>query len=70
MQNILFEVPLRYVGDTINIRYDPTDLDKAFIFSDDNKILDTVYPVKKIDNSRIRRDQNIKPVDFSSFSSN
>lgn len=70
IQNILFEVPLKYVGESINVRYDPTDMGKAYIFSDDNLLLDTIYPVKKIDNSRIRREQNIKSVDFSSFSPN
>lgn len=70
IQNMLFEVPLKYVSETINIRYDPTSMDKAYIFSDDNILMDTVYPVKKIDNSRIRREQNIKSVDFSSFSPN
>lgn len=70
IQNTLFEVPLKYVGETINIRYDPTDLDKAYIFSDHNLLLDSILPVKKIDNSKIRRDQNVKAVDFSAFSPN
>ncbi len=67
IQNILFEIPQKYVGDTINIRYDPTSMDKAYVFSDDNLLLDTIYPVKKIDNSKIRRENNFKSVDFSSF---
>ncbi|MFR1708890.1 MAG: DDE-type integrase/transposase/recombinase [Clostridium sp.] len=70
IQNILFEVPQKYVGDTINIRYDPTAMDKAYIFSDDNLLLDTIYPVKKVDNSKIRREHNFKSVDFSSFNPN
>ncbi len=70
IQNILFEVPLKYVGESINVRYDPTDMDKAYIFSDDNVLLDTIYPVKKIDNSKIRREHNAKAVDFSSFNPN
>jgi transposase InsO family protein len=70
LQNILFEVPLKFVGDKINIRYDPTSLDAAYIFSEDGKFIDSIYPVKKIDNSRVKRSQNVKPVDFSSFSTN
>lgn len=70
IQNILFEVPLKYVGETINVRYDPTSIDKAYIFSDDNVLLYTVYPVKKIDNSKVRREHNFKNVDFSSFNPN
>ncbi|MFW6280987.1 MAG: DDE-type integrase/transposase/recombinase [Halanaerobium sp.] len=67
LQNILFETPMKYIGDKINLRYDPTSLDKAFIFSDEGKILETIYPVDKIANSKIIRKQNIKTVDFSPF---
>ncbi|MCK9267768.1 MAG: DDE-type integrase/transposase/recombinase [Alkaliphilus sp.] len=67
IQSILFEVPLKYVGETINVRYDPTSMDKVYIFSEENILLDTVYPVKKIDNSKIRRQHNFKSVDFSPF---
>nr|WP_040306661.1 Mu transposase C-terminal domain-containing protein [Caloramator australicus] len=70
LQNISFEVPFKYVGERINVRYDPSSLDKAYIFSDDNHILDTIYPVNKIDNSKVKRQRNIKPIDFSSFSTN
>lgn len=67
LNGILFEVPLKYVGDKICIRYDPTCLDKAFIFSEDGKLADTIYPVDKIENTKVRREQNVKPVDFSPF---
>ena len=70
IQNMLFEVPLRYVGESINVRYDPTCMDKAYIFSDSNVLMDTIYPVKKIDNSRIRREHNFKSVNFSIFNPN
>lgn len=70
IDNLLFEVPMKYIGDRINIRYDPSSLDKAFIFSEDGKLMDTIYPVKKIDNSRIRRNENVKPMDFSCFTVN
>jgi transposase InsO family protein len=68
LDKTLFEVPFKYVGDSIFVRYDPTSMDKAYIFSEDGKILDTIYPVRKIDNSKIRRERNVKPVDFSAFS--
>ncbi|NLX70241.1 MAG: DDE-type integrase/transposase/recombinase [Clostridiales bacterium] len=67
MNGILFEVPLKYVGDKISIRYDPTCLDKAFIFTEDGKLADTIYPVNKIENTKVLREQNVKPVDFSPF---
>jgi hypothetical protein len=66
--NTLFEVPFKYVGDSIYVRYDPTSMDKAYIFSEDGTLLDTIYPVRKIDNSKIRREHNVRPVDFSTFS--
>jgi len=50
-----FEVPAKYIGQRINLRYSPIDLNKAFIFDKDNNICDTVYPLKKVDNSKIKR---------------
>ncbi len=70
IQNFIFEVPLKYIGDTLQIRYDPTDMGKAFVFSEDNKLIDTIYPVKKVDNSKVIRSQNVKQVDFSCFGPN
>jgi len=50
-----YEAPQQYIGSKVKIRYLPLDKSKAFIFSDDNKLLHTIYPVKKIDNSKIKR---------------
>jgi putative transposase len=50
-----FEVPSYYMGQRINVRYSPIDLDKAFIFNKDNKMVDTVYPLRRVDNSKIKR---------------
>lgn len=68
LNNELFQVPMQFIGQRIHVRYDPTDLSKAYIFSSGGKCLESVVPVKKIDNSKIRRAHNIKPIDFSSFS--
>ena len=51
----LFEVPQKYIGQKINVRFSPDILDKAYIFNNDNAITETVYPLKKIDNSKIKR---------------
>ncbi len=67
--NTIFEVPVKYTGDSINVRYDPSSFDRAYIFSEDGKVLDTIFPVNKIDNSKVKRIQNIKPIDFSPFTS-
>lgn len=66
----IFEVPLKYVREKINIRYDPSSIETAYIFSDDGKLIDTIFPVKKIDNSKVRRNTDSNPIDFSAFEAN
>ncbi|WP_231968908.1 Mu transposase C-terminal domain-containing protein [Thermoanaerobacterium sp. RBIITD] len=61
IEKVKFEVPMQYIGDYVNIRYYPKSLDKAYIFSEDGKLLQTIHPVNKIDNSKIKR----KEIDFS-----
>jgi transposase InsO family protein len=50
-----YETPQQYIGSKIKIRYLPTDMSELFVFSDDDKLLHTVRPVKKIENSKIKR---------------
>ncbi len=61
LNNTEYEVNQKYIGQRIKIRYLPSDMDKVFIFSNDNQILDTAYPVRKIDNSKIKR----KSIDYT-----
>ena len=68
LNTITFEVPMKYIGEKINVRYDPSALDKAFIFSEDGEKKKTIHPVDKVANSKVKREHNIEPVDFSSFS--
>jgi len=65
--NTLFEVPPRYIGEQIKVRYDPTQLDKAYIFDDNGNCIETIYPVSKIDNSKVIRSKDKNPLDFSPF---
>lgn len=65
--NCIFEVPPKYIGERIKVRYDPTSLDKAYIFDDSGSCLCTIYPVNKINNSKVIRDSVKKAADFSSF---
>jgi len=58
-----YEVPQKYIGQKIKVRYLPFDMEKLYIFSQDNKISTTIFPVKKIDNSKIKR----KAIDFTGF---
>ncbi|WP_242852369.1 DDE-type integrase/transposase/recombinase [Clostridium butyricum] len=64
----LFEVSSKYIGAHVNIRYDPTDMDKVFIFSEKGERLEEIHRVNKIDNSKIRRGTNKDGINFSSFS--
>ena len=50
-----YETPQQYIGSKIKIRYLPTDLSEIFVFSNDNKLLHVIRPVKKIENSKIKR---------------
>jgi transposase InsO family protein len=61
LNTIYFEVPQRYIGQRINIRYSPIDLGEAYIFDINNILIDTIYPLKKIDNSKIKRNN----IDYS-----
>lgn len=70
IENQLYEVPSKYIKTHINIRYDPTDMDKAFIFSENGERLEEIYKVNKIDNSKIRRGTKKEGINFSSFSNN
>lgn len=65
--NYIFEVPAKYIGERIKVRYDPSSLDKAYIFDDSKTCLHTIYPVNKVVNSKIIRDSAKKAADFSSF---
>lgn len=51
----LFEVPQKYIGQKINIRFSPDLLDKAYVFNKNNAMSEIVYPLNKIENSKIKR---------------
>jgi hypothetical protein len=51
----VYETPQKFIGAKIKIRYLPTDTSELFIFTDNGKLLHTIYPVKKVDNSKIKR---------------
>lgn len=56
-----YEVPQKYIRRRIKLRYLPDDLSKLFIVNKNNEIVETVYPLKKVDNSKIKR----KAIDYS-----
>lgn len=57
-ENKYYEVPYKYIGKTIEFRYDPHDLNFLFIF--DNKLnKEKCTIIDKIANSKIKRKNNI-----------
>lgn len=65
LNNNLFEVPYTFVGETVQIRFDPTCPERAFIFNDQQFFCE-IKPVNKIDNSQIYRSTK-QTLDFSKF---
>ena len=57
-KNEYYEVPFKYVGKTIELRYDPNDLSILYLYENNTKILD-VLKVDKISNSKIKRKNTI-----------
>ena len=67
IDHIIYEVPGKYTGFKINIRYDPTNMEKAYIFDDNGNLCETIFQVNKIDNTKVRRTPKEETIDFSSF---
>jgi len=59
----LFEVPQKYIKQKINVKFSPSDLTVAYIYDEHNKRINSVYPVNKIDNSKIKRNS----IDYSNL---
>lgn len=66
----IYEVPCKYIGSRLYIRYDPTNNEEAFIFSENGERLERIVKVNKIDNSKFKRGSKKETVDFSPFSDN
>ena len=49
-----YEVPSKYMKQKITVKIDPHHIDKAYIY-ENGKNIETIYPVKKIENSKIKR---------------
>lgn len=56
-----FEVPAKYIKQRILIKYNPLDDSCAYIYDTNTSKIETIYPVDKIANSKIKR----KPLCFS-----
>jgi putative transposase len=64
----VYEVPQRFVGHSVTVRFDPEDLSRVFLKPDHSSDLLPVFPVRAVDNSRLRRKQNQKQqIDFATL---
>lgn len=58
INNTFYEVPFKYVGQTVEFRYNPDDLSEIYIF-DHEEQKETCKVVDKVANSKIKRSNNI-----------
>ena len=58
INNEYYDIPFKYVGLTIEIRYNPLDVNEVYLFEDNKKILSCKI-VDKISNSKIKRKNTI-----------
>ena len=54
IKNHEYEVNMKYIGRKITVKYDPLNYDYAYIY-DDNKLIEKINLVNKVDNSKIKR---------------
>jgi transposase InsO family protein len=55
LNTTIFEVPAKYIGEKILVRYEAFSMAKAYIFNDRGTQLETIFPVRKVDNSKVKR---------------
>ena len=53
-----FEVPMKYIGKKIIVKYNPLDFSTAWIY-EDNKLACNIKLVNKVDNSKIKRKNSL-----------
>ena len=58
IKNIEYEVPTKYIGKKVVVKYDFTDREKAWIYDNGQK-QEVIHIVNKIENSKIRRKETL-----------
>ena len=53
-----FEVPMKYIGKKIIVKYNPHNYETAWIY-ENNKLGEAIHLVNKVDNSKIKRKSNL-----------
>ena len=57
-KNEFYELPFKYVGQTIELRYDPNDLNQLYLY-ENNKRKAIILKVDKVANSKVKRKNGI-----------
>ena len=63
INNELYDVPMEFIRQKVEIRYEPNDMHTAFIYYDKKKY--SIRPTNKNENCRTKRKNNIKTLDYS-----
>lgn len=59
LYTVSFQVPMKYIGKQITIRYFPGNLAEAYIYEDLTTLAHTIYPLDKVANSYVKRKESI-----------
>lgn len=57
-KNKYYEVPFKYIGKKVELRYDPTNINELYLYEDNKKVC-IVKEVDKVSNSKIKRKNGI-----------
>lgn len=57
-KNEFYEIPFKYIGQTIELRYNPLNLNELFLY-ENNKRIQTIKKVDKVANSKVKRKNGI-----------
>ena len=57
LNNIIFEVPQKYIKQNIQIKYPPDNLTVAYIYDEKGNLKYEIHPVDKISNSKVKREE-------------
>ena len=58
IDNEFYEVPFKYVGKSIEVRYNPSDMNEVYVFENNSK-LEKCSIIDKVSNSKVKRKNNI-----------
>lgn len=58
VENTYYEVPFKYVGQPVEIRYDPNNFNEVYIFENEQNVY-TCKTVDKVSNSKVKRKNSI-----------